>query len=131
MAGKLVYTGKNRLGNIVLGNQNVDDILYLGLYKNTTEPSFTAVLTDIIVVSGTSYSPKELNRGDWVGVNNVFTYARQTFSPSGENWGNVTGYYIATTNNLTGTLLWVEQFTPPEPMLDSAILTIDPIISVV
>jgi hypothetical protein len=109
----------------------VDDILYLGLYKNTTEPSFTAVLTDIIVVSGTSYSPKELNRGDWVGVNNVFTYARQTFSPSGENWGSVTGYYIATTNNLTGTLLWVEQFASPLSMLDSAILTIDPIISVV
>ena len=109
---KLVNEGETRIGQILFGSQLVDSNLYLGIYLNSTEPSETATLTDITEVSlGNGYARVVLSRGSWVITGDTAEYAKQTFVASGGNWGNCVGYFIATSTDNTGILLFVENFS--------------------
>jgi hypothetical protein len=127
MAGKLVDTGENRVQNILFGAQAVDNTLYLGLYTNSTEPAETAVLGDLTVPSGSGYATIALTRGTWTITNDLAEYAQQEFEAVGGDWGNVYGYYIATSEDLSGVLLFVEQFTDaPFEVNDGDIVRVTP-----
>jgi len=110
---KLVNSGENRVANILFGSTAVDATLYLGLYTNSEEPAETAVLADITAPddSGSNYAAIALTRGSWTVTADTASYAQQTFTATGGDWGNVYGYYIATSADGTGTLLFVEHFS--------------------
>ena len=107
---KFVDEGENRVADILFGSQAVDTTLYLRLYTNTTEPAEDAQLTDLTEVSGGGYAVKSLSRGSWTITNDEAEYAQQTFEAT-EAWGNIYGYYIATSSDNSGKLLAVEHFT--------------------
>jgi hypothetical protein len=104
----------------------VDGTLYLGLYKNTSEPSEVSTLSDMQEVSGFDYARKELTRGDWVLVADEATYAQQTFLASGGTWGNVYGYFIGTTADDSGKLVALEHFTTYRSIEDGKGVRITP-----
>ena len=108
---KLVNEGENHFLEILLGTTNVDSNLYLGLYLNSTEPEETATLADITEPTGGGYTRIALARGSWTITNDVAIFAQQTFKPSGVNWGNTYGYFIANTSDNSGVLIIVEDFT--------------------
>ena len=113
---KFVDEGENRVLNILLGAQAVDTNLYLGLYKNASEPLETANLAAITEVSGAGYARKTLARGSWTIAASVAEFAKQTFGAAEDAWGNVTGYFIATSADNSGKLLVVESFTDAVPI---------------
>jgi len=108
---KLVNEGENRILNQLLGSTAVDSKLYLGLFTNNAEPAETAALTDITEPSGGTYARKELDRGSWTIADDAASYAEQTFAASGASWGSVYGYFIATSADGSGKLLFVEAFS--------------------
>ncbi len=108
---KLVDEGESRILNILLGETAVDATLYLGLYTDETEPAETAGLADLTEVSGTGYERKALTRGSgWTVTDDLASYAQQIFTAGGE-WGAVSGYFIGTSTDDSGKLLFVEHFT--------------------
>lgn len=108
MAGKFVDQGRN--DNATKYVKNAYTNLYLGIYKNTTEPALTATLASLTEETGAGYTRTALASVDWTVVANVATNLQKTFTPSAD-WGNVYGYFIATTIDGTGLLLWVEHFS--------------------
>ncbi|MFZ5452429.1 MAG: phage tail fiber protein [Thermodesulfobacteriota bacterium] len=86
--------------------------LYLGLYTNTTEPAEDATLAAITEPSGNGYARQAIAcGGDVTLAGGQVTAAQKTFAASGGAWGNVYGYFLATTIDGTGKLLAVEQFS--------------------
>lgn len=86
--------------------------LYLGLYTNSSEPGENATLSNITEPSGGGYARIAIAcGGDWTLSNDQITAAQKTFSASGAAWGNVYGYFLATTNDGSGKLLAVEHFS--------------------
>lgn len=86
--------------------------LYLGLYTNTTEPAEDATLASLTEPSGNGYARQAIAcGGDWTLSGSQVTAAQKTFAASGGAWGNVYGYFIATTIDGAGKLLAVEQFS--------------------
>ncbi len=123
--------GENRVLNILLGALPVDGALYLGLYKNPTELGESAVLGDLTEVSGAGYARKTLTRGSWVIVGDAATYAIQTFLAQGGDWGNVTGYFIATSaSGTSGVLLATEHFDAAMNIVAGKGIKIEPRITV-
>jgi len=104
--------------------------LYIGLYTNATEPDETATLADIVEPTGTSYARQAIANTDWTVSGSTATATAKTFSPTGEDWGDVTGYLIATSADNTGILLAVEHFDVAKPLTDGDQLTITPSITV-
>ena len=103
--------GENRIADILFGTQAVDGLLYLGLYKDTSEPPETSALADLTEVSvSNGYARKTLTRGDWSIVDDLASYAQQMFLADGGSWGNVYGYFIATSTDNSGKLLALEHF---------------------
>lgn len=102
--------GETRSLQILLGSQPVDSNLYLGLYTNSTEPAENATLASLTEPSGNGYARKTLVRGSWSISGDLASYAQQVFTATG-SWGNVYGYFLATTLDGTGKLMAVEQFT--------------------
>ena len=133
MAGKLVNDGENRIADIIFGATAVDSSLYLGLYTNSSEPAEGDSLSSITVPSGSAngYAAITLSRGSWTVTNDNAAYAQQTFTASGGDWGNVYGYYIATSTDGTGVLLFVETFSDgPYNVTDGDSVKITPSITV-
>lgn len=86
--------------------------LYLGLYTNSTEPAETATLASLTEPSGGGYARIAIACGaDWTLSSDQITAAQKTFAASGAAWGNVYGYFLATSIDGTGKLLAVEQFS--------------------
>lgn len=128
---KWVDEGENRVANILFGAQAVDANLYLGLYTNSSEPLETANLAAITEPSGGNYSRKALARGSWTITADHADYAQQTFTATGAAWGNVYGYFIATSSDGSGKLLCVEHFTNgPYNVQDGGSVKITPKITV-
>lgn len=126
MAGSIYDEGENRIANILLGATPVDGALYLGLYKDVTEPAETISLSDLSEVSGFGYSRATLSRGIWVITDNEAEYAQQTFLASGGDWGDVYGYFIGTTLDNSGILLGIEHFSSHYTILDDKGIKITP-----
>lgn len=112
MAAKWMDEGKTRVLQILLGSQAVDGTLYLGLYKNSTEPAETVGLLGLTEVTvGNGYARKALARGSWVVTDDLAEYVQQIWIALSD-WGNVYGYFLATTNDDSGKLLAIEHFEP-------------------
>lgn len=108
---KWVDEGENRVVDILFGSQAVDSTLYLGIYTDASEPAETDGLAEINEPSGNGYARITLSRGTWSITNDYASYAQQTFTASGGNWGNCYGYFIATSSDGSGKLLCVEDFS--------------------
>jgi hypothetical protein len=107
---KWVDEGENRVLAILFGSTAVDATLYLGIYTNTTEPLETATLASLTEPSGNNYARKSLSRGTWSVTADLASYAQQTFTASGGDWGACYGAFLATSSDGTGKLLSVEHF---------------------
>lgn len=89
--------------------------LYLGLYKDATEPAEDATLasiTEVTVANG--YARIILVKADWTeqAMKGVFQNLQKLFEASGGNWGDIYGYFLC--DCLTGTggkLVAVENFS--------------------
>lgn len=110
MGSKLCDGGEHRIADILFGTQAVDGELYLGIYKNSSEPAEDATLASLSEVSGYDYARKTLTRGSWVLTGGIAEYAEQIFLASGGNWGNTYGYFIASSSDDSGDLIAIEQF---------------------
>jgi len=126
MAGSLYDEGENRIANILLGATPVDGALYLGLYKNVTEPAETVSLSDLTEVSGYGYARQSLIRGSWVITADTAVYAKKTFLASGGDWGSVTGYFIGTSIDDSGKLIGLEHFETAYSVVDTKGIKITP-----
>jgi hypothetical protein len=107
--------GESSIGDVYLRGQAQPD-LYLGLYKNNTEPAEDDTMADITEAStpGTNgYDRIQLADGDWTETSQgTFTNLQKTFTCATSNWGDVYGYFITTTATGTaGKLITAEQFT--------------------
>jgi len=98
------------------GEQAHRSTLYIGLYTNATEPDETATLADIVEPSGSNYARQAIADSEWTVSGSTATAAAKTFAPNGEDWGTVTGYFLATTGDNTGLLLAVEHFDTGKPL---------------
>jgi hypothetical protein len=103
--------GENRVLNILFGATAVDGTLYLGLFKNTSEPAENAVLSGLTEPSGYGYARIALTRGSWTVLADLASYAEQSFTANGGTWGDTYGYFIATSVDNSGKLLAVETFS--------------------
>jgi len=92
------------------GEQAHRGTLYLGLYTNATEPDETATLADIVEPSGAGYARQAIADSEWSVSGDTATAVAKTFQASGGSWGDVTGYFIATSADNSGLLLAVEHF---------------------
>src|SRR3972149_1032605 len=108
---KWVNEGETRTLQILFGSQAVDPNVYLGLYTNTTEPLEGDNLASISEPSGFGYARKTLARGSWVITDDHADFAQQILTCVGGAWGNVYGYFIATSIDGSGKLLCVEHFS--------------------
>lgn len=108
---KLVNEGEERIANVLFGSQSIDAVYYMGAYSNGSEPGETATLTDLTEIGGNGYARKTLTRGAFSITDSIATYAEQTFTASGGDWGDVTGYFIANSADNSGQLMWVESFS--------------------
>jgi hypothetical protein len=115
---KLMDQGENRVLNILFGTQDVDTVLYLGLYKNVAALAEDAALTGLEEPVGFGYARIAVSRGSWTISGASATYPAQTFLADGGDWGDITGYFLGTTVNNTGKLLFTEH-------LDAAIEVTD------
>jgi len=101
--------------NLALKKETQLDNLYLGLFTApTSEPAEDATLASLTEPVGGGYARIALNYLDWTLTGTDPTQAAQpqkTFSCSGAAWGNVYGWFIATTTDGTGALLAVGLMT--------------------
>ncbi len=130
---KWVDEGETRVLQILLGDQAVDASLYLGLYEDTTEPAETATLASITECqeggSLYGYARKTLTRGSgtWTITGDYATYAQQTFTASGGDWGNQYGYFIGTSSDNSGKMLCLEHFSNgPYNVVDGGSVKVTP-----
>ena len=122
MAGIAVNQGRTK--TLTDSVKDAQVTLYLGLYTNVTQPTVTQVLPVTEVSTALSgYARIALTDSDWTELNQVITNLLKTWT-AGEDWGNVTGYFIATTVDDTGLLLYVESFTLPLNMTNGSIINI-------
>lgn len=108
---KLVNTGRNIVLQRLLKSTEAPASLYIGLYKNATEPALTAVLTDLTEQSGNGYARIQLVKADWTITDNQATQAQVTFTCSTTAWGNIYGYFICdSASGTSGNIYIVDQF---------------------
>lgn len=124
---KLTDEGENYLLNVFLkGSPTPPANLYLGLYKDASEPAETATLATITECAGAGYGRISIAQADWAISADVATAVAKTFAVDG-SWGEVTGWFLATSlSGTTGKLLVVEHFAVPVSPIsgDSIVLTV-------
>jgi hypothetical protein len=116
MGTKWMDEGENDILNVYLGTRAKNSYLYLRLYTApTSEPAENISLSNLTEVSGSGYTPIQLSPSSWVISGDLATYPQQTVeaqSPN-SNWGNVYGYYIATSSDNSGKLVAINHFASP------------------
>lgn len=129
---KFVDEGETNVGNIYFKNQAQNTNLYLGLYTNATEPAETATLASLTEPAGGGYARIALAPAGWTeSPQATFANLQKTFQASGGAWGNVYGFFIATSSHGTGKLLHVEHFTDgPYNTPDGSIIRVTPKITI-
>lgn len=116
MATMWMNEGETDVLEIYLGTRSKNASLYLRLYTApTSAPAENATLGDLTEVSGSGYSPHELTQAGWNITNDLAVYTQQVFEAADPSpaWGNVYGYFIATTEDNTGRLIAVNHFDSP------------------
>jgi len=128
---KWVDEGEHFVADVMFGSQDVPPVLYLGLYKvPTSAPAETVTLTDFTEPSGNGYVRKTLLRGSWSVVGAYAEYAIQTFLASGGDWGDIYGYFLATSLDNSGKVLSIVHFDSPMSVVDGKGIKITPKITV-
>ena len=110
MAGFRPNEGEAVSGQMLLmrGFADRDADLEIGLFT-TVAPGETITEATIVEPAGNGYARKTLTDASWSEASSVFSYATQTFTPSGGDWVGVQGYFIATKSAVgTQRLLVVE-----------------------
>jgi len=97
-AGFTPDEGEALIGRVIyqrsLTDRDAD--LELGLFTNVA-PSETITEAALTEPTGTGYARTTLTDATWVGPNDTWTYAQQTFTGGSGGWtGAVQGYFIAT-----------------------------------
>lgn len=115
MAGKWCDEGETSVGDVYLKAGAQPDF-YLGLYKNTTEPGESDVMTNITEAQtpgSNGYNRIQLVDGDWTeSPQGLFSNLQKTFTAAGAAWGDIYGYFITTAATGTaGKLIAVEHFS--------------------
>jgi hypothetical protein len=128
---KWMDEGENRVLNILLGATPVDGVLYLGLYRNPTELSEEADLNDLDEPSGGGYGRIALTRGQWTIIGDEATYETQTFLAIGGDWGEIWGYFLATSRDNSGKLLAAEHLDALMNVVDGKGIKVAPKITVI
>ncbi len=109
---KLTNEGENNLLNTYLKG-STRGTFYLGLYTDAVEPEKDATLAtigELPVANG--YARIILNNTDWTVVGDLATHIQKTFTASGGDWVNVTGWFIcAIASGTYGPLICVESFS--------------------
>jgi len=124
---KWTDAGENRVLDILLGATPVDTTLYLGLYQDVAEPGETEALADLTEPSGSGYARIALSRGSWSIVDDLATYAEQTFTASGGDWGDITGAFITdVASGTSGDLIAVQSFAAARTINDGDSLKVTP-----
>ena len=93
-AAKLCNEGKTNIGAAYLAAGAIPT-LYVGLYKNTTEPAETVVMTGITeqTTAGSGYARIALTTS-WTEdgtIKGQYSHAQITFTASGANWTPIYG----------------------------------------
>jgi len=124
---KWMDEGEALILDIFLGSVPVPGNLYLGLYKvPVTEPAEDLGLSGLTEPTGAGYERKALVKGTWVRDVDVSIYPTQTLLATGGNWGDIYGYFIATSLNNSGKLVAICHFTSPLNVLDGKGIKIVP-----
>jgi hypothetical protein len=122
--------GEGFVLDVLFVSEPVPGNLYLGVYKvPVTEPAETLVLTGLTEPSGMGYQRKALVRGSWVRTGDLITYPNQTFLATAD-WGDIYGYFLATSLDNSGKLLAMGHFSAPLNVLDGKGIIIIPKIRV-
>jgi hypothetical protein len=112
MAGKLTNAGEYHLLDTYLKG-TTRGTFYVGLYTDATEPAEDATLgtiTELPVTNG--YARIALVNGSWTVLGDLGTYIQTTFTASGGDWTNVTGWFLCTVaSGIFGPLICVESFS--------------------
>ena len=97
MAGFRPDEGKLVSGNLILKRtlSDRDADLEIGLFTDVA-PAATITEATITEPVGAGYARKTLTDASWAEAAEVFSYAAQTFTPTGGSWAGVQGYFIAT-----------------------------------
>lgn len=122
MAGKWMDEGENWAADVLTNKQD----LYLGLYKDSSEPAELSSLGDLTEVSGYGYARITLDKDSWTVTDDYATYGQQVFLADGGDWGNIYGYFIATSVDDSGKLLAIEHFSSAKYVEDGKGLKITP-----
>lgn len=89
--------------------------LYLGLYKDTSEPAEDTTLASITEVTVEyDYARIILVKADWTeqATKGEFLQIQKIFTANGGNWGNVYGYFLTDcASGTAGKLVAVEHFS--------------------
>lgn len=97
--------GENWTCDILFGSASTTTSLWLRLFTDSGSPADADTLGDIAEVSGTSYSAiKYEHSTNWSVANSQATGDKNTFTANGESWGNVYGYFFATSDTGTGVI---------------------------
>lgn len=78
---------------------------------NTPAAYPLTVSLDSIHSQKAGYSRQPLLRTSWTDVGSQASYAQLLFTAAGGDWGNQYGYFLATTVDGSGVLMWAEQFS--------------------
>jgi len=89
--------------------------LWVGLYKDSTEPAEGATIATITEETGSGYARQEITDAQWtVGAGPTATAVQVTFAATGDWTGAVRGYFLTTVvTPAAGLLLAVEHFPDP------------------
>jgi hypothetical protein len=112
MPGLRPQEGDILSGQILLKAQNTSTFqaatdraanLKLCLYTAPSSITNTVTFSSFTKVTGFGYADATLTDASWTNVNEVFSYAAQTFTPVGGNWTGIYGYFIHTNAQGGGT----------------------------
>lgn len=103
--------GENLILNVFFKGSASPSNIYLGIYKNNSEPAEGATLSDLTEPNGYGYSRAIISQSDWTVAGSQASTAKKTFTATGGDWGNCYGYFLSTSSDNSGKLLGVEQFS--------------------
>lgn len=110
MAAYFCDEGEHDILDVYFGSGAHTGTFYVGLFKNASGLGESSVLTDLVEPSGGGYARQSVPNADWTITGPEAEATQETFSASSD-WGNIYGYFVATTSDNGGKLLALEEFS--------------------
>jgi hypothetical protein len=130
----MALIGEGRVKIIEKFFQN--NTLYLGLWENTKALNIknSALLSELskFELSKNEYSRITIAPTDWTIDSGLLTLtlATKTFSPVTQDWNDIRGFFIATTEDNTGDLILTNTYETVQSVLKLNTLDIDLVINI-